>query len=300
MLCRTAQRAPKFRVGRARAGRPACGGAHEDKGRAGNGLPLGCPDLAARESRGRVSLLQRLVRTLLTLAAVLPGIATGLLVLLLRRDRRTAMNRAIGTWGRLGLRAAGIRLEVRGAAHLEMARPCVFLLNHQSGVDPILICALLRRDFVGVAKRELRRNPLLGPAFAFAGTVFVDRLDHEQAVRSLSPAVETLRAGLSIAIAPEGTRGQGGALAPFKKGGFRLAMQAGVPIVPVVILNSQDVLPGGNWLMRPGCVSVVVHPAIDTQGWALPDLDAQVARVHDLYRATLAAGPGASPPSLQD
>ena len=257
-------------------------------------------EMAARGSRARVSLLERLARTLLTLAAVLPGIGTGLLVLLRRRDRRAAINRAIGTWGRLGLRAAGIRLEVQGEIHLDAARPCVFLLNHQSGVDPILICALLRRDFVGVAKRELRRNPLLGPAFAFAGTVFVDRLDREQAVRSLSPAVETLRAGVSIAIAPEGTRGQHGALGPFKKGGFRLAMEAGVPIVPVVILNSRDVLPGGSWLMRPGRISVVVHPPIDTRGWALQDLDAQVARVHELYRATLAAGPGAAPPSLSD
>lgn len=236
----------------------------------------------------RVILLRRLVRTLLALAAILPGIAAGLGLLVVSGNRRRAINGAIATWGWLGTRAAGIRLEVRGERHLDSARPCVFLLNHQSGVDPILICALLKRDFVGIAKQELRRNPLFGPAFALAGTVFVERGDTERAVQSLEPAVETLRAGISIAIAPEGTRARHGELGDFKKGGFRLAMEAGVSIVPIVILNSREILPAGGRLMRPGRVSVVVYSPIETRDWSLHDLDTQVARVRELYRAALA------------
>ena len=234
-----------------------------------------------------MKLVERFMRTLLTLAAVLPGIVVGLGLLALRRDRRAAVNGAIRTWGRLGTRAAGIQLDIQGAPYLESARPCVFFLNHQSGVDPILICELLKGDFVGIAKTELRRNPLFGPAFAFVGTVFIDRGDSEQAIRSLEPAIETLSAGTSIAIAPEGTRGDDGGLGPFKKGGFRLAMEAKVPIVPIVIRNSREVLPGSGWLMQPGRVSIVVHPPIETSGWALNRLDAHVAEVRELYRRTL-------------
>lgn len=232
-----------------------------------------------------------LVRTLLALGAVLPGLAAGLAVGLLTWSRRRALNAAIRVWGDLGTAAAGIRLEVEGAEHLAL-RPAVFLLNHQSGIDPILVCALLRRDFVGVAKREIRRNPWLGPAFAFAGTVFVDRTDTARALRALAPATETLGRGLAIAIAPEGTRAPPGALGRFKKGGFRIAMAAGVPVVPVVLIDSYRVLPRGAWIMRSAAVRVVVHAPLETRDWSLESLDARIADVEALYRRTLAEAPG--------
>ena len=230
-------------------------------------------------------------RTLLALAAIAPGLAAGAARLATTRDRRRAVNRAIEVWGQLGTRAAGIRLEVAGGEHLRL-RPAVFVFNHQSGVDPIILCALLRGDFVGVAKRELRRNPVLGPAFAFAGVVFVDRFDHERAVRALAPAVETLRAGLAIAIAPEGTRSRGRALGPFKKGAFRLAMAAAVPVVPIVIHNAGDVLPRGAWIMTPATVEVRVHAPVATEGWRPETLDAHVAEVRALFERTLDARAG--------
>lgn len=228
-------------------------------------------------------------RTLLALAAVLPGLAAGAAIGLVTWDRRRGINRAIALWGDLGCAAAGIRLEVEGAEWLERARPAVFVINHQSGVDPILVCKLLRRDFVGVAKREIRRNPLLGPAFAFAGTFFLDRADHEHALETLRPAAERLRGGLSLAIAPEGTRSQGRGPGRFKKGGFRLAMQARVPVVPIVLLNSADVLPRGGWIMRAARVRVVVHPPIPTDDWAPETLDAHLDALRELYRSTLGA-----------
>lgn len=228
-----------------------------------------------------------LLRTALTLAAIGPGLLLGLVELVRHRDRRRAMNRAIALWGRLGTAAAGIRLVVEGERHLEEARPAVFILNHQSGVDPILVCALLRHDFVGVAKAEIRRNPLLGPAFRFAGVVFVDRFDHLKAIRALEPAIDTLHAGLSIALAPEGTRSPGQRVGPLKKGAFRLAMAAKVPIVPIVIRNSGDVLPRGAWVMTPATVQVVVHPPIPTEGWTLSNLDREIEAIQGLYRASL-------------
>jgi putative phosphoserine phosphatase / 1-acylglycerol-3-phosphate O-acyltransferase len=238
-------------------------------------------------SRTRRPGVADVLRTLLALSAIAPGLAVGLAVLAWTRDRRRAVNRTFQVWGDLGTRAAGIELAVAGAEHLESPRPAVFLLNHQSGVDPMLICALLRRDFVGIAKREIRRNPVLGPAFAFAGVVFVDRFDRAHAIRDLEPAVDALRRGLSIAVAPEGTRTRDGRLGPFKKGAFRLAAAASVPIVPIVIRNARDVLPAGAWIMTAGRVEVWVQPPIPTQGWAADDLDGHVEAVHRLYREAL-------------
>jgi 1-acyl-sn-glycerol-3-phosphate acyltransferase len=227
------------------------------------------------------------VRTVLALGAVLPGLFSGALLYALTRDRRRAVDRAIGSWGRLGTRAAGIRLEVAGGERLAL-RPAVFFFNHQSGVDPILMCALLERGFTGIAKQEIRRNPLLGPAFRFAGVVFIDRGDREQAVGALGEAVETVRSGVAVVIAPEGTRSRDGTLGPFKKGGFRLAMAAGVPIVPVVLHNARDVLPRGAWWMTPATVRVSVLAPIDTTAWQLETLDAHVAEVRERFSRALA------------
>jgi 1-acyl-sn-glycerol-3-phosphate acyltransferase len=226
-------------------------------------------------------------RTLLTLLAILPGLLAGLLELALSRDRRRAVDRAITVWGELGTEAAGMRLELDGARYLS-ERPAVFLFNHQSGIDPILVCALLRRSFVGIAKQEIRRNPVLGPAFAFAGVVFVDRFDHERAVRALEPAIDTLHAGIAIAIAPEGTRHP--LLGRFKKGGFRLAMAAKVPLIPIVLHDSGDVLPRGAWVMTGGPVHVTVHPPIPTDGWSPDALDTRIEAIEQLYRTTLERG----------
>ena len=223
-----------------------------------------------------------LLRTLLALAVIPLGLAVGLATGLVTRSRRRAVNRTVAFWGDAGLRAAGLRLEVRGREHLGR-RPAVFLMNHQSGIDTILLCALLRRDFVGVAKQEIRRNPLLGPAFAFAGVVFVDRIDSQRAIAALEPAVEVLRAGTSIAIAPEGTRSAGPRLGPFRKGGFRLAMAAGVPLVPIVLEDAWRAMPRGAWLMRGGRVRVTVLPPIPTREWRLEDLAAHIAEVRGRF-----------------
>lgn len=229
------------------------------------------------------------MRTIAAIAAIVPGLGAGVATLAATRNRRRAINRAIGVWGDLGTRAAGVRLAVSGREHLAL-RPAVFVFNHQSGADPFLLCALLQRDFVGVAKAEIRSNPLLGPAFAFAGTVFVDRSDHAQAVRALDPAIATLRRGLGILIAPEGTRSDGYGVAPFKKGAFRIALAARAPIVPIVLHDAHDLLPRGGWIMRAGTVHVSVLAPIATDAWPIEALDAHVAAVRERFAVALARG----------
>ncbi len=229
------------------------------------------------------------VRTALAVASVVPSVLLGVPVAVLDAGWRRAVNVAIATWGELGTALAGIELRVSGEEHLWSHRPAVFVFNHQSAIDMLLLCKLLRRDFVGIAKQEIRRSPIFGPAMALVGTVFIDRFDRERAVQALAPAVEALRSGLSIVIAPEGTRMPTPRLGRFKKGAFRMAMAAGVPIVPIVFRNALDALPKHGLVVRPTVVEAVVHPPIPTAGWTVRDLDRHVAGVRALYERTLEA-----------
>ena len=223
------------------------------------------------------------LRSALTLAVIPMALLRGLAVWARSGDRRTAVNRMISFWADTGSRVAGVSIQVAGAHHLEAARPAVLVFNHQSAADILVMCMLLRRDFTAVAKQELRRNPLLGPCFAFADVVFLDRFNTARAVAALQPAVDTLHSGLSIAVAPEGTRSADQRAGPFKKGAFRLAMAAKVPIVPIVIENAGDVMAPRSLRVRPGTVRMVVHEPIPTDGWSLEDLDDRIAAVRQLY-----------------
>jgi putative phosphoserine phosphatase/1-acylglycerol-3-phosphate O-acyltransferase len=250
------------------------------------------------ESRGRPSV-EQLARTALSYASLVPSVAAGLGVALLNRSRRDGVNVAMSTWADLATALARIDLRVEGEAHLWSRRPAVFLFNHPSGVDPLLVAKLLRRDFTAIGNEEIRRNRLFGPAFPFASVVFIDHSDTGKAIEVLAPALEALRHGRSIAIAPEDTRSHTLHLGPFKKGAFRLAMRAGVPIVPIVFRNTLDVLPRGGIVMRPATVEVVVLPPIDTSGWRRETLDAHVESVRDRYLEVLAPR-GTAPPRRRD
>jgi putative phosphoserine phosphatase/1-acylglycerol-3-phosphate O-acyltransferase len=224
-----------------------------------------------------------LLRSLGVMATVLPSLLVGLAVLAAGRGRQRAANAMIGVWIRLAPKVAGLRLEVENAERIDASRPAVFLFNHQSSADILILCMLLRRDFTGVAKQELRRHWVFGPAFAFAGAVFIDRFDRPKAVAALQPAVDVVRGGISVGIAPEGTRSRDGKLGPFKKGAFRLALAARVPLVPLVIHDSGRVLPKKKIAVRPATVRVEVLEAISTEGWTLEELDERIAEVRGLY-----------------
>lgn len=202
---------------------------------------------------------------------------------LLNQSRRDAVNLAVTTWGEFGSALAGIDIRINGEHHLWEQRPAVFLFNHQSAIDVLIIAKLLRRDFTAIAKQEIARNPLVGPVFRVADTVFVDRRNQEKAIEALKPVVNTLRDGLSVAIAPEGTRSTGDRLGVFKKGPFHIAMQAGVPMVPIVIHNASDVLPKGGFFIRPSVVHVDVLAPVSTDDWSAETIDEHVAAVRGQY-----------------
>ena len=229
-----------------------------------------------------------LLRTALAVGSAVPSFLLSVPAALLARSWRPGINLAMSTWGELGTALAGVDLQVRGESYLWSHRPAVFIFNHQSAVETLLLCKLLRRDFIGIAKQELRRNPIFGAMGAVGGTIFVDRFNHEQAVHALEPAVDALRRGLSIVIAPEGTRSPTPHLGAFKKGAFHLAMTAKVPLVPIVFRNTLDVLPKHGVVLRPATVEVVVHKPIATAAWRRRDLDRHVAAVRRVFERTLA------------
>jgi putative phosphoserine phosphatase/1-acylglycerol-3-phosphate O-acyltransferase len=239
-------------------------------------------------SRGRPGA-EPILRSALAYGSLVPSLLAGVGVSILNRSRRSGVNVALSTWADLATALAGLELHVEGEEHLWSHRPAVFIFNHQSGVDTLLIAKLLRRDFTGVGKQEIRRNPLFGPAFAFAGVVFIDRSDTKKAIEALAPAVEALREGRSLAIAPEGTRSRTGQLGRFKKGAFHIAMQAGVPIVPIVFRNALDVLPRGAVVLRPATVEAVVLPPVETRHWTPETLDREIEAIRSRYAEVLAS-----------
>jgi putative phosphoserine phosphatase/1-acylglycerol-3-phosphate O-acyltransferase len=211
----------------------------------------------------------------------------------LNGDRRQGIDLATTMFGQLGGVIGGIDIEVVGQENAWAARPAVFFINHQSTlIDYVVTARVIRSGYTFVAKAEVKQIPVFGQLFDLAGVAFLDRADRDKAIEALRPAVQKLREGTSVIIAPEGTRSLTPRLGPFKKGGFHLAMQAGVPIVPIVIRNAGEIMWRGAKTARTGKIQVVVHPPVPTEGWTAADIDRARTEVRQLYLDTLDDWPG--------
>ena len=209
-------------------------------------------------TRGTPSL-ETVMRTLLTVQTVA---ATTTLCAIGKRlglgDIATA-NRITQVVGEIGSGFAGIDLEVEGTEHLQHQGPAVYIFNHQSMLDTLVLAHLLKRDVVALCKQEMADNPFVGPMLKQAGTIFVDRADTDQTA-VLKQSLEVLGSGRSLIIAPEGTRSTLGEIQPFKHGAFYLAKKARVPVIPIALHNVKDALPNGGLLIRATTVRVTVMP----------------------------------------
>ncbi len=171
-------------------------------------------------------------------------------------------------WTRTVLRIAGISLIVRGLENIDPQRQYIFIANHQSNLDILaLIQALAPFQLRWIAKKELLRVPFFGWALWATKHVTIDRSDRKDAAKSLARAQERLAAGISLVIFPEGTRSRDGHLQRFKKGGFLLALQTQMPIVPVTIKGSGSLLPARSWRLRAGYIEVVVDPPVSVESF---------------------------------
>jgi putative phosphoserine phosphatase/1-acylglycerol-3-phosphate O-acyltransferase len=201
------------------------------------------------------------------------------------------MNTTMSLGSDAGLTLAGIKLNVTGQEHLWSHRPAVFIFNHQSWLDGMIVMKLLREDVTAVAKKEVSRQPVMGQIAWLMNMAFVDRGNTEQARAALTPVVERISEGYSLAISPEGTRSPTPRVGRFKKGAFHMALQAGVPIVPIVIRNAGQLLWRGSTVMRKGTVDIRVLPPIDVNAWTVENLGTHVDDVREQFVDTLAEWP---------
>lgn len=242
------------------------------------------------DGRGRPS-----VESVLRTGAALTGLGTaavvGAGVGLLNGSRRDAANLATAIGPRLALGLAGVRLRVVGEQNLWSRRPAVFVFNHQSSIDVAVVGALVGRDLTGVAKREAARDPRFAPLGLLVDIAYIDRGNTAQAKAALAPVIEKLREGVSIAIAPEGTRSATPKLGPFKKGAFHIARQARVPIVPIVIRNAGDVMWRNSPFIRKGTIDVAVLKPIPTKRWKAAEIGERTEEVRERFRVTLERWP---------
>jgi 1-acyl-sn-glycerol-3-phosphate acyltransferase len=234
--------------------------------------------------------LRSLVAYVLTSLYVLIIGPIGLFVGAVLRSKRGIYALGHGGVG-LALGLTGIRYRLAGREHMPRGTAVVFCANHQSNVDGLVLFRSLHRQLHILYKAELRNLPVMKTVFDVGGFVAVDRGDRERSMRSLEDGAASLRAGNSFLIFPEGTRSRTGALLPFKKGGFIMAIKAQVPIMPVAIVGGRAAMRKGSPIVRPVHVSVRIGAPVPTAGLTLDDRDELVDRVRAEVQKLLDQGP---------
>jgi 1-acyl-sn-glycerol-3-phosphate acyltransferase len=164
-------------------------------------------------------------------------------------------------WARIGLALNNTSVELRGAEHLPDG-PFILMSNHQSNFDILSLIATIPRRIYWIAKKELFDIPIFGYSMRRGGYIPLDRSDGRKALKSMENAAAIIRQGSSVVMFPEGTRTCDGQLLPFKRGGFMLAVRAGVPVIPVTINGSGRVNPGGLIRLYSGKITLTLHPRI--------------------------------------
>jgi 1-acyl-sn-glycerol-3-phosphate acyltransferase len=232
-----------------------------------------------------VTYLRMLFLTMATLLTLTIGmiLLTLLSILTLGQAQNFIIQLFSKPIGRLVLFFAGVKVnfERLGAP---VNRPAIYISNHSSTLDIFLIIAMGLPKVRYVAKYELLYNPLFAVMGKLTGQIFIKRQDSEKAVATLNRAYEKIRRrGLSLYVAPEGTRQETGKIGPFKKGAFRMAIDLQYPIVPVHFAGARQLCPGKTLRVKRGTAIIRFYPAIDTSAWTLENLDEQIVKIREMY-----------------
>ena len=245
----------------------------------------------------RPRLLIRLHSIVISMWTVLATFVLGLLAIGCSFFSRNgnSVHQIARFWGKTILWISGIRVTVKGLDRIGGLSSCIFMSNHQSNFDIPVLLGDLPVQFRWLAKAELFRIPIFGRGMSGAGYISIDRSDRASAFQSLARAAETIRNGTSVMIFPEGTRSRDGRLLPFKKGGFVMAVDAQVPIVPLVIEGTHDIMPKGRLLIRPRPVTVTICRKIDTDGHTRKTKDVVMDRVRQAMQGVQSGAPNGGP-----
>ncbi len=208
-----------------------------------------------------------MIRTLyITIWVCFATLVAGTLVIALSFFVRSGnpLHKIARLWGKSILVVSRIKVSVKGLSNIDPASPYIYMPNHQSNFDIPVLLGHLTVQFRWLAKMELFKIPIFGRAMRKAGYISIDRYHRESAFESLKVAANKIKSGVSVLIFPEGTRSRDGNIRPFKKGGFVMAIDSGVPIVPVVITGTRAIMPKGKFRVYPGHVGMVIHKPIGT------------------------------------
>ena len=195
-----------------------------------------------------------------------------------KRKHGSIYEKVAKIWGWGLMTFSGVRTRVHGAEFIDPHAARVYVANHVSWYDVFALASVLPR-WSFVAKAELRKIPIFGRGAEAVGTIFVERKSPRAALQMYEQAAAGIRDGANVVVCPEGTRGDDYPLRPFKKGPFVLAISAGVPIVPVVIMGTKEVMPRGQWLVHGGVVHMHFLPPISTTGLTYADREHLIAQV---------------------
>ncbi|PHR65421.1 lysophospholipid acyltransferase family protein [Alcanivorax sp.] len=202
---------------------------------------------------------------LMVTTTVLAGLTCLLLIPFLPADKVAKLS-AI-PWAKLCLLYSGVRVDVQGRHHLLPGQSYVIVANHLSQFDIFVLYGYLGVDFRWVMKHELRKIPVIGICCEKLGHVFINRDNTEAAIASLNAARARLANGASVLFFPEGTRSRDGQLKPFKKGAFKMAQELGMPVLPVTLSGTFDILPAGTLRLHPGASArLILHPPLSVTG----------------------------------
>lgn len=192
-------------------------------------------------------------------------------------------------WARFNSFTAPMWLSVEGGEQIAPGQSYVIMANHQSGFDIFAVYGWMPVDFRWVMKAELRRVPVLGYYCYKAGHIFIDRSDHNAAVESINSAKERIKEGTSIMFFPEGTRSDNGQLMEFKKGAFIFALETGLPVLPVTISGTRNILPPGTMSLFPGQAKITIHKPVKSAEYTQHNIEKFIQRVRKAINSSLEA-----------
>jgi 1-acyl-sn-glycerol-3-phosphate acyltransferase len=197
-------------------------------------------------------------------------------------DRKgRVVHRYARLWGKTALLANRVKVKVEGIEDLGEEGPYIFMSNHQGSYDIFALLGHLPFQFKWLAKKELFSIPFFGWTMAAAGYISIDREGTRETVDAMNEAAQKIRDGMSVVIFPEGSRSSDGTIQPFKKGGFTLAIKSKVPIVPVAIAGSREIMPKDKLTVMPGEIRMRIDHPIETRNYALKDRKSLMENVRE-------------------